>query len=140
MMAARATAHCLAGCAVGEVLGMVLGTALAWHNAATVVLSVALAFICGYSLTMLGLRRMRLSFRSMVRVALAADTVSILVMEIIDNAGMIFIPGAMTAGLASGLFWYSLAASLLLAFIATTPINKWLIGKGKGHAVAHAQH
>jgi hypothetical protein len=139
-MAAQATLHCLTGCAIGEVLGMVLGTALGWHNATTVVASTALAFVFGYSLTMWGVRSAGLTLGQMVKVALAADTVSIIVMEIIDNAGMVLIPGAMTAGLTSALFWISLAVSLALAFVITTPVNKWMIGRGKGHAVVHSMH
>ena len=139
-IAASATLHCLTGCAIGEVLGMVIGTAAGWHNAATVVLSIALAFFFGYALTMGPVLRAGVSFRQAVGVALAADTVSIAVMEVMDNAFIIAIPGAMDAGLASALFWGALAGSLVVAFIVTTPVNRWMISRGKGHAVVHAYH
>ncbi|MFF5209543.1 DUF4396 domain-containing protein [Streptosporangium sp. NPDC000396] len=139
-MAASATLHCLTGCAIGEVLGMVIGTALGWSNAPVVVLSVVLAFVSGYALTLVGLRKAGVDWRKAVRLALAADTLSILVMEIVDNGVMVVVPGAMDAGLASALFWGALAFSLLVAFLVTTPINRWIIGKGKGHAVVHAYH
>ncbi|MDY0913811.1 DUF4396 domain-containing protein [Rathayibacter festucae] len=138
--AATATLHCLTGCAIGEVLGMVLGTALGLHSLGSVVLSIALAFLFGYALTMRGVLRAGVSWRAAVGIALAADTVSIAVMEVIDNTAMLAIPGAMDAGLASGLFWGSLAGSLALAFVVTTPVNRWLIGRGKGHAVVHRFH
>ncbi|QHC60609.1 DUF4396 domain-containing protein [Rathayibacter sp. VKM Ac-2760] len=138
--AATATLHCLTGCAIGEVLGMVLGTALGLHNLGTVVLSIALAFLFGYALTMRGVLRAGVSWRAAVGIALAADTVSIAVMEVIDNTAMLAIPGAMDAGLATGLFWGSLVGSLALAFVVTTPVNRWLIGRGKGHAVVHRFH
>ncbi|CAM3132414.1 DUF4396 domain-containing protein [Stackebrandtia soli] len=139
-MAASATLHCLTGCAIGEVLGMIIGTALGWSALQTIALAVGLAFLFGYALTMFGIRKAGLGFGGMVKVALAADTVSILVMEIIDNGAMLVIPGAMDAGLASGLFWGALAGALVLAFIVTLPINRWLIGRGKGHAVVHGMH
>ncbi|WP_018349447.1 DUF4396 domain-containing protein [Longispora albida] len=139
-MAASATLHCLTGCAIGEVLGMVIGTALGWSNWPTVGLAVALAFVFGYSLTMLPVLRAGLPLRTAIGVALAADTVSIIVMEIIDNAAMMVIPGAMEAGLASPVFWGSLAGALAIAFVVTVPVNRWLIGKGKGHAVVHQYH
>ncbi|MFC4014024.1 DUF4396 domain-containing protein [Nonomuraea purpurea] len=138
--AAQATLHCLTGCAIGEVLGMVIGTALGLSNIATVVLAVALAFVFGYALTMRGVLRAGLDFRSALKVALAADTISIAVMEILDNAVMLTVPGAMDAGLTSRLFWAALAGALLVAFVLTTPVNKWLISKGKGHAVVHQYH
>jgi hypothetical protein len=138
--AASATLHCLTGCAIGEVLGMVIGTALSWSNAATLILSVALAFFFGYALTLRGLLRAGVDWRQAVRLAIAADTLSILIMEIVDNGFIVVVPGAMDAGLATGLFWGALAASLALAFVVTTPVNKWIIGKGRGHAVVHAYH
>lgn len=138
--AAQATLHCLTGCAIGEVLGMVIGTAAGLHNAATVVLSIALAFVFGYALTMRGVLRAGLPLRQALKVALAADTVSIAVMELIDNTVMVGVPGAMDAGLAQPLFWAALAASLAIAFALTTPLNRWMIGRGKGHAVVHAYH
>jgi hypothetical protein len=139
-MAAQATLHCLTGCAIGEVLGMVIGTATGLHNAATVVLSVALAFVFGYALTMRGVLRAGVPLRQALKVALAADTVSIAVMEVIDNTVMVGVPGAMDAGLPDALFWVSLVLSLVLAFVLTTPVNRWMIGRGKGHAVVHAYH
>ena len=139
-MAAQATLHCLTGCAIGEVLGMVVGTALGLHAAATVVLSIALAFVFGYALTMRGVLRAGLPFSRALRVALAADTVSIAVMEVVDNGVVVAVPGAMDAGLTSALFWLSLAGSLVVAFVVTTPVNRWMIGRGRGHAVVHAYH
>jgi hypothetical protein len=139
-MAAQATLHCLTGCAIGEVLGMVIGTSLGMHDAATVALSIALAFVFGYALTMRGVLRAGLPFRQALNVALAADTVSIAAMEIIDNAIMLAVPGAMEAGITAWLFWGSLAFSLAVAFVLTTPINRWLMSRGKGHAVTHAYH
>jgi hypothetical protein len=139
-VAASATLHCLTGCAIGEVLGMVIGTALGLPNAATVVLSVALAFVFGYGLTMRGVLRAGVRLVDALKIALAADTVSILVMEIVDNAVLLAVPGAMDAGLASWLFWASLAVALVVAFVVTVPVNRWMIGRGKGHAVVHAYH
>jgi hypothetical protein len=139
-MAAQATLHCLTGCAIGEVLGMVIGTAAGLNNATTVVISIALAFVFGYALTMRGVLRAGLPVRQALKVALAADTVSIAVMELIDNGFMVAVPGAIDAGLADALFWVSLAGSLVLAFVVTTPVNRWMIGRGKGHAVVHAFH
>ncbi|MEV5552887.1 DUF4396 domain-containing protein [Nonomuraea wenchangensis] len=139
-MAAQATLHCLTGCAIGEVLGMVIGTWRGLPDLTTVVLSVALAFVFGYALTMRGVLRAGVNLRTALKVALAADTVSIAVMEVLDNAVMLLVPGAMNAGLDSGLFWAALAGSLVTAFVLTTPVNKWLIGRGKGHAVVHRYH
>src|SRR4051794_5905920 len=139
-MAAQATLHCLTGCAIGEVLGMVIGTATGMSNAATVVLSIALAFVFGYALTMRGVLRTGLPFAQALKVALAADTVSIAVMEVVDNAVVLAVPGAMDAGLTSALFWGSLVGSLAIAFVVTTPVNRWLIARGRGHAVVHERH
>ena len=138
--AAQATLHCLTGCAIGEVLGMVIGTAAGLHNAATVVLSIALAFVFGYGLTMRSVLGAGLDLKAAFRVALAADTVSIAIMELLDNAVVVAVPGAMDAGLTSGLFWASLAGSLVVAFLLTTPVNKWMISRGRGHAVVHRYH
>ncbi|GHE61226.1 hypothetical protein GCM10014715_13260 [Streptomyces spiralis] len=138
--AAQATLHCLTGCAIGEVLGMVVGTAAGLHNAATVTVSIALAFVFGYALTVRGVLRAGVPLRQALKVALAADTVSIAVMELIDNTVMVGVPGAMDAGLADALFWVSLVLSLALAFVLTTPVNRWMIGRGRGHAVVHAYH
>ena len=139
-MAAQATLHCLTGCAIGEVLGMVIGTWLGWDNLPTIVLAVVLAFVFGYALTVRGVLRSGLDLRTALKVALAADTASIAVMEIVDNAVVLLVPGAMEAGLGSGLFWGALAFSLVVAFVVTTPFNKWMIGRGRGHAVVHAYH
>jgi hypothetical protein len=138
--AAQATLHCLTGCAIGEVAGMVIGTAAGLHNGATVVLSIFLAFVFGYALTMRGVLRAGVPLRQALKVALAADTVSIAVMELIDNLIMVGVPGAMDAGISRPLFWGSLAFSLAVAFVVTVPINRWMIGRGKGHAVVHGYH
>lgn len=139
-LAASATAHCLAGCAIGEVLGMVIGLALGWSNTATVALSVALAFLFGYAFTFWPLLAGGVPFHRALSLALASDTLSITVMEIVDNAVVLVIPGAMDAGLSSLLFWASLVLSLGLAFVAAWPVNRWLISRGRGHAVVHAYH
>ena len=139
-LAFSATVHCLTGCAIGEVLGMMIGTGLGWGNVETVVLSIVLAFFFGYSLTMLPLLRGGLALVAAVPLALASDTISIAVMEIVDNAIMVLIPGALGAGLANVLFWGSLAASLVIAGVVAFPVNRWLIARGKGHAVVHAHH
>jgi hypothetical protein len=139
-MAAQATLHCLTGWAIGEVLGMVIGTSAGLSTGATVVLSVALAFVFGYGLTMRGVLQAGLPFRRALRVALAADTVSIVVMEIVDNLVMVTVPGAMEAGISQPLFWGSLGFSLVVAFVVTLPVNRALMGRGKGHAVVHALH
>jgi hypothetical protein len=138
--AVSATLHCLTGCAIGEVLGLIIGTALGWSTTATIVLAVSLAFFFGYALTMRPVLRAGLGFGQALRVALAADTLSITVMEIVDNAVMLAIPGAMDAGLASPLFWGSLVVALAVAGVAAYPVNRWLIARGKGHAVVHAHH
>ncbi len=139
-LAVSATIHCLTGCAIGEVLGMVIGVALGWGNAATVALSVALAFLFGYSMTLWPLLVGGMAFRAAVGLALASDTLSITVMEIVDNAVVLIIPGAMDAGLSSLLFWGSLALSLVVAFVAALPVNRWLLSKGRGHALVHSHH
>jgi hypothetical protein len=139
-LAFAATWHCLTGCAIGEVLGLVIATALGWGAVASVALAVVLAFFFGYSLTLRPLVRDRMPLREAARVALAADTVSIAIMEIVDNAFVLVVPGAMEASLADGLFWWSLAVGLALAFAAAWPANRWLIARGRGHAAAHAHH
>ncbi|MEU6850772.1 DUF4396 domain-containing protein [Actinacidiphila alni] len=139
-MAAQATLHCLTGCAIGEILGMLIGTALGWGNVPTMLLAIALAFVFGYSLTMRGVLRAGLDLRAALKVALAADTVSIIFMELADNGTILVFPGAMDAMLDDALFWVSLALSFVVAFTVTTPVNKWLIGRGKGHAVVHQYH
>lgn len=138
--AVAATLHCLTGCAIGEILGMIIGTGLGWSNLPTVVISVALAFFFGYLLTVRSVLKSGLSLGAAVKVALAADTISITVMEIVDNAVMVGIPGAMGLGLANPLFWIALAISFAVAFVVTVPVNRWLIGRGKGHAVVHEYH
>ncbi len=139
-LAFSATLHCLTGCAIGEVLGMVIGTGMGWADAPTIALSVALAFLFGYSLTLRPLLASGLAFAAAARLALAADTLSITVMEIVDNAIMLAIPGAMDAGPRSALFWGSLAVALGIAFVAAFPVNYWLIRRGRGHAVVHQHH
>ncbi|MFD3499735.1 DUF4396 domain-containing protein [Streptomyces sp. NPDC058678] len=138
--AVKATLHCLTGCAIGEILGMAIGTALAWGNAPTMVLAITLAFLFGYSFTLFAVRRAGLDLKTAIKVALAADTVSIAVMELVDNGIIALTPGAMDAELSDGLFWSALLGGFAVAFLITTPVNKWMIGRGKGHAVVHAYH
>jgi hypothetical protein len=138
--ALRATIHCLTGCSIGEVLGMVLGSALGWDNMHTMVVSIILAFAFGYALTLIPLRRSGLAMGTALGLAFASDTLSIAVMEVIDNATMLVVPGAMNAGLDSPLFWGTMALSLVLAGVAAFPINRWLIARGRGHAVVHQYH
>lgn len=139
-MAFSATVHCLTGCSIGEVLGMVIGTALGLGNWTTIVLAVVLAFFFGYLLTMLPLLRGGIGIGAALKLAFAADTASITIMEIVDNAVMLVIPGAMDAGLGDFLFWGSLALSLIIAGAAAFPVVRWLIARGRGHAVVHAHH
>jgi hypothetical protein len=138
--AISATLHCLTGGAIGEVLGMVLATWWGWSTLPSVVLAIALAFFFGYLLTFSSVRRAGLGVGAAVSAALAADTVSIAVMEVVDNAFLVLVPGAMEATLSSALFWWSLAAALAIAFVVTVPVNRWMIGRGKGHAVVHEMH
>jgi hypothetical protein len=138
--AISATVHCLTGCAIGEVLGMVLATWWGWANGPSILLAVVLAFFFGYLLTFTSVRRHGLSASEALRVAFAADTVSIAVMEIVDNGFILAVPGAMDAGLAELLFWSVLAASLAIAFVVTVPVNRWMIDRGRGHAVVHSMH
>ena len=137
-VALSATVHCLTGCAIGEILGLVIATALDWSNAPSVALAVVLAFLFGYGLTSLPLLRAGLALGTVVPLALASDTASIAVMELVDNLLMVAIPGPMSAGLDDGLFWGSLAAALAIAFLVALPVNRWLIARGRGHAVVHA--
>ena len=139
-LAFSATAHCLTGCAIGEVLGLVIGTILGWDTLATIVLAVVLAFFFGYLLTMLPLLRSGLALGTVLPLAFASDTLSITVMEIVDNLVILVIPGAMEAGLTSPLFWGSLAFALAVAFVAAFPVNRYLISRGRGHAVVHEYH
>lgn len=138
--ALMATLHCLTGCTIGEVLGMVIGTALGWTNWPTVTLAVALAFLFGYGMTIWPLRRVGIAWGTALGLAFASDTLSMATMEFVDNAIMLVIPGAMEAGLPDPLFWGSLTVSLVLAGAAAFPVNRWLIARGKGHALVHAQH
>ena len=135
-----ATLHCLTGCSIGEVLGIVIGSALGWGNFATIVLAIVLAFFFGYALTMLPLLRSGIALGAALPLAFASDTLSITVMEIVDNLIILVIPGAMEAGLGSLLFWGSLAFALVIAFVAAFPVNRYLIARGKGHAVVHKHH
>jgi hypothetical protein len=139
-LAFSATAHCLTGCAIGEVLGIIIGTALGWGNFATIALAIVLAFFFGYSLTMLPLLRSGMALAAVLPLAFASDTLSITVMEIVDNLVLLVIPDAMEAGLTSLLFWGSLAFALAVAFVAAFPVNRYLISRGKGHAVVHEHH
>ncbi len=138
--AASATIHCLTGCAIGEITGMLIGTALGWHGASTIALSIALAFVFGYSLSSLPLFKAGLTVSAVIPIILAADTLSILTMEIVDNAVMAVIPGAMNAGLVNPIFWVGMAISLTVAFFAALPVNHYLIKRGKGHAIVHQYH
>jgi uncharacterized protein DUF4396 len=138
--ALRATAHCFTGCAIGEVAGLAIATALGWGTIGSLALAVALAFVFGYALTTIPLRGSGLSLGTALGVALAADTVSIAIMETIDNTVIVLIPGAMEAGLGDGRFWWALALGLVLAFVIALPVNRWLIARGQGHAKAHGAH
>jgi Domain of unknown function (DUF4396) len=139
-VAFSATLHCLTGCAIGEVLGMILATAFGWGNAASVALAIALAFLFGYSLTLGPVVRAGVPLRRALPLAFASDTASIAVMELVDNAFILVVPGAIAAGLSDALFWWSLGVSLVIAFAFALPLNRWLIARGKGHAVVHAYH
>jgi hypothetical protein len=142
-MAIMATAHCLTGCAIGEILGMVLGTALDWSNGATIAVSILLAFFFGYGLTIRAVLVAGVALGAALPIAFASDTISIAVMELVDNLIIVVLPGALDAGLGSVLFWASLLFSLAVAFVVAVPVNRWLIAKGKGHAVVmdlHAGH
>ena len=139
-LAFSATVHCLTGCAIGEVLGVIIGTALGWSDAATIALAIALAFLFGYSFTSWPLLRSGMALAAVIPIALASDTLSIATMEIVDNAILLLIPGAMDAGLDDVGFWASLAVALLIAGAAAYPVNRWLLARGKGHAVVHQHH
>ena len=139
-VAISATLHCLTGCAIGEILGMVIGTVAGLQTWSTVVLAVGLAFVFGYALTVRGVLRAGVGIRQAARVALLADTVSIAVMEVVDNAVLLVVPGAMEAGLGTALFWGALSASLAVAFAVTLPVNRRMMSAGKGHAVVHGVH
>jgi hypothetical protein len=139
-LAFSATVHCLTGCAIGEVLGMILSTWWGWGSVASIVLSIVLAFFFGYGLTAMPLLRAGMSLREATPLAFASDTASITTMEIVDNVFLLIVPGALAAGLNSPLFWWSLIVSLLIAGAVAFPINRWLIARGKGHAVVHRYH
>ena len=139
-LAFSATAHCLTGCAIGEVLGVVIGTALGWGNIATISLAIVLAFLFGYGFTLVPLLRSRVPLAAALPLAFASDTLSITTMEIVDNLVLLVIPGAMEAGLGSVLFWASLAFALAVAFAAAFPVNRYLLARGRGHAVVHKYH
>ena len=138
-LAFQATVHCLTGCAIGEVLGLAISTALGWHDLPSIVLAIVLSFVFGYALTIRQLTGAGIPFGRAARTALAADTVSITVMEIVDNLIVVAIPGAMAAGLLDPLFWGSLGVSLAVAFVVALPVNRWLVGRGLGHAVMHEE-
>ena len=138
--AVRATAHCLTGCAIGEVLGMVAATAFGWGNALSIAVSTVLAFVFGYGLTLGPVMRAGVPLRRATGLAFASDTVSIAVMEVVDNGFILVVPGAMAAGLADALFWWSLGVGLAIAFVVAVPANRWLIARGRGHAVVHELH
>ena len=139
-VALSATLHCLTGCAIGEVLGMIIGTALGWSDGATIALSITLAFFFGYTLTSLPLLRSGMALGAVIPIALASDTISIAIMEIVDNGILLLIPGAMEATLSDPGFWLALAFALLVAGAVALPVNHWLISRGKGHAVVHQHH
>lgn len=138
--AVQATLHCLTGCAIGEILGMIVASALGWGNAATIAISIVLAFFFGYALTVRSVRRAGVEMRRALSLAFASDTLSITTMEIVDNGFVLLVPGALAAGLGDALFWWSLAVSLAIAFVAAVPVNRWLIARGRGHAVVHELH
>lgn len=139
-LALSATVHCLSGCAIGEVLGMVLSTWWGWGGAASIALAIVLAFFFGYLLTSLPLLRSGMPLRRVAPLAFASDTASITTMEVVDNLFIILVPGALAAGLADGLFWWSLAVALVIAGAVAFPLNRWLISRGRGHAVIHGHH
>ena len=139
-MAVSATLHCLTGCAIGEVLGLIIGTALGLSTIATIALAVSLAFLFGYTLSTLPLLRAGLGVGTALSVVLAADTLSIATMEVVDNAVMALVPGAMDAGLVNPVFWLAMPLALTVAFFVALPVNKWLLARGKGHALTHEFH
>jgi hypothetical protein len=139
-LAFQATRHCLTGCAIGEILGLVIATQLGWHDLPSVVLAIVLAFVFGYGLTLQPLLGAGMPLGKATRIAFAADTLSITVMEIVDNAIVVAVPGAMSAGITDGLFWGSLVLSLVIAGVYAFPVNRWLISRGQGHALVHGHH
>lgn len=138
--AASATLHCLTGCGIGETLGMVISSALGWATVPSIALAVFLAFVFGYALTLRPLIKRKVSWKKASKLALISDTASITVMEIVDNAVILAVPGAIHSGIGTAVFWWSLAAGLAVAFVFAFPLNRWLIARGKGHAVVHEYH
>jgi hypothetical protein len=138
--AVQATLHCLTGCAIGEILGMVVATSLGLSDIGSILISVVLAFFFGYALTIRPVLRGGVPLSRALRLAFASDTLSIATMEIVDNGFIVVVPGALAAGLADVLFWWSLLVSLVIAFAVTVPVNRWLIARGRGHAVVHGRH
>jgi hypothetical protein len=138
--AVSATLHCLTGCAIGEIMGLVIGESLGWSNGQTIVVAFVLAFVFGYSLSMLPLLKTGMALGAAMGLVLAADTLSIATMEVVDNTVMGVIPGAMEAGLVNPLFWVSMSAALAVAFAAAFPVNRYLLARGKGHALMHGHH
>jgi hypothetical protein len=139
-LAASATNHCLTGCLLGEVVGLVVATALGWGNIASIALAVGFAFLFGYSLTSVPLVRASLPLTAIVPIALAADTVSIAIMELIDNLAVILVPGSMEAGLTDARFWLPLLGGFVIAWPFAFAVNRWMIRRGRGHAVVHEYH
>jgi hypothetical protein len=138
--AISATLHCLTGCAIGEIVGLIIGESLGWSNSQTIILAISLAFLFGYGLSIIPLLKANIAFGTALSVVLAADTLSIATMELVDNAIMAIIPGAMEAGLVSPVFWISMSLALAVAFMAAFPVNRWLLMQGKGHALMHQYH
>jgi hypothetical protein len=136
----QATVHCLTGCAIGEVLGMAIATVFGWGNSVQIVLAIFLAFVFGYALTMRPVLRSGIGFRDASRIALASDTISIAIMELVDNLFVLVVPGALAAGLGDAKFWWSIALGFAIAFGPAWAANRWLIARGKGHAVVHQYH
>ena len=139
-LALQATVHCLTGCGIGEVLGLAIATQLGWHDLPSIVLAIVLAFVFGYGLTLRSVLGSGIAIRDALRIAFAADTISIIVMEVVDNAFLLAIPGAMSAGLTDLFFWATLAVALIIAGVVAFPVNRWLIARGRGHAVVHGLH
>lgn len=139
-LAVSATLHCLAGCALGEITGLIVGTAFGFSNMATIALSVGLAFFMGYSFSLLPLQKSGITVGVALRIVLAADTLSIATMEVVDNLVMLIVPGAMDAGLVNPLFWLTMILALTAAFFAAWPVNTFLLSRGKGHALLHESH
>jgi hypothetical protein len=138
--AASATLHCLSGCAIGEIIGLILGTSLGWSAGLTIAVSVTLAFLFGYALSLIPVLKAGVALGTALGLVLAADTLSIATMEIVDNAIMALVPGAMSAGIVNPIFWLTLTVSLIAAFAAAYPVNRYLLRRGQGHALMHQYH